>query len=247
MVVLHGGPGASHDYLRPGFDLLATAPHPHLLRPARRRAVAGADGHPGGLARAGRRPRGAQGGLGPRPADDLRLLLGRAARDAVRHRASRPRRAPGAGVPGPGVARRAARVRADVLGPQHEPRAAGGASGAARERPPRARPRGLSAPAVRALGGAVLRRSRRWCGSSPRSASSRGRSRRSGRVSATTTSVLSSAELACPGAGAARQGGRDPRVGRGAGGEAAPRRVAPAVAVRALSPRGAAGGVCHVP
>jgi pimeloyl-ACP methyl ester carboxylesterase len=23
VVVLHGGPGASHDYLRPGFDLLA--------------------------------------------------------------------------------------------------------------------------------------------------------------------------------------------------------------------------------
>ncbi len=27
MVVLHGGPGASHDYLRPGFDLLAAGHH----------------------------------------------------------------------------------------------------------------------------------------------------------------------------------------------------------------------------
>ena len=40
-VVLHGGPGAHHDYLLPGFDALARRTRAHLLRPARRRPLAG--------------------------------------------------------------------------------------------------------------------------------------------------------------------------------------------------------------
>ena len=110
--MLHGGPGASHDYLRPGFDLLAAGPHPHLLRPARRRAVAGAAGTPVGWREqvadleALREAWGLErlticgyswGGL-------LAMLY------ATEHPG--PRGAPRARVPGAGVARRAPGVRA---------------------------------------------------------------------------------------------------------------------------------------
>ena len=52
-----------------------------------------------------------------------------------------------------------ARVRGDVLGPQHEPRPAGRARGTARQRAPRTRSGGVPAPSLRALSGALLRRS----------------------------------------------------------------------------------------
>ena len=44
VVVLHGGPGAHHDYLLPGFDALAVRRRAGLLRPARRRSFAGGRG-----------------------------------------------------------------------------------------------------------------------------------------------------------------------------------------------------------
>ena len=59
-------------------------PHAGLLRSARRRPVAGRARRAGRLARACRRPRGAARRLGHRAARPLRLLLGCAARDALR-------------------------------------------------------------------------------------------------------------------------------------------------------------------
>ena len=85
-----------------------------LLRPARRRTFAGGAGRAGRMAGAGRRPRSAASRRGASSADTGGVLLGRAAGDALRHRASATGRAAGAGLAGPGVAGGAGRVRATI-------------------------------------------------------------------------------------------------------------------------------------
>ena len=84
VVVLHGGPGAHHDYLLPGFDALADGRELiyYDQRGGGRSPVA--RDVPVGMDRARRRPRGAAARLGARPAHHRGLLLGRAAGAALR-------------------------------------------------------------------------------------------------------------------------------------------------------------------
>ena len=159
MVVLHGGPGASHDYLRPGFDLLAAG-----------RTLIYYDQRGGGQSPV---PAGTPVGWREQVADldalreawglDQLTICGYSWGGllAMLYATEHPDRVARLALVSPAPAWRAARhgVRADLLRPQHEPGTPGGASGAARQRPSRARPRCLPAAPVRALGGAVLRRS----------------------------------------------------------------------------------------
>ena len=96
-------------------------PRADLLRPARRRPIAGRAGtcRSAGRSRSPTSRRCAN--LGARAADHRRLLLGRAAGAALRAGASRPGRAPGAGLARPGVARRAGGVRGPFRRAQPRP------------------------------------------------------------------------------------------------------------------------------
>ena len=83
-VVLHGGPGAHHDYLLPGLRRPRRRPGADLLRPARRRPLAGGARRGGGLDRARGRSRRPADGVGARAADARGIFVGWAAGAAVR-------------------------------------------------------------------------------------------------------------------------------------------------------------------
>ena len=120
LLVLHGGPGAHHDYLLPQMLELARRSRAGLLRSARRRPVEDRRSHADHLAHARRRSGPRRRRAATRPADDRRLFVGRAARDAVRHRGrgrTRTRHRPSRLVlidPAPVNARVSARVRDGV-------------------------------------------------------------------------------------------------------------------------------------
>ena len=144
----------------PGSTALADGPHPDLLRPARRRAFAGGPRRAGGLAGAGRRPRGAARTLGPGAARPCRLFLGRAARDALRHRAPGAGRALALVSPAPGARRERATYSSErFAGPQPDARSC-------RRRAPRsaraasasADPAAYKRRALRVRGGGLLPR-----------------------------------------------------------------------------------------
>ena len=159
-VVLHGGPGAHHDYLLPGLRRPRRRAGADLLRPARRRPLAGGARRGGGLDRARGRPRRPADGVGPRAADARGILVGWSAGAAVRPVPPRPGGPARAHIARAGVAGRAGPVRGRVRQAEPRSRLSGGAAAAPRERAPRARSRGLPAAHLRAVGGAVLLRPR---------------------------------------------------------------------------------------
>ena len=187
LVVLHGGPGISFEYLRRLEQLAGDELTRAVLRPARRRPLRPARGRRGAVARrplrgrAGRRPRRVRA----RAHGAARPVVGRLPGAAVRARPPRPRPGPGAlehrRVDPAGVHRDVAAARRARPGPLHAddrgrgarrprgPRLPGGRAGALPAPPD---PRGAR-PRAGARGGPRRgRRARRTCTCGGRTSSS---------------------------------------------------------------------------